>query len=71
MEIGGVLMEKGRWSWMGQMEPDTDLEEGHRIGVLVGWEPSCPSRRVDREEPDQTLKVRVDSRETDILKALV
>lgn len=53
-----------------QMEKgcDRDLEEGHRIGVLVGWEPSCPSRKVDREEPDQTLKVRVDSRETDILK---
>lgn len=45
-------MEKGRWSWTGQIEPDRDLEEGHRSGVLVGWEPSCPSRRVDREEPD-------------------
>lgn len=55
----------------GQIEPDRVLEEGHRIGVLVGSGPSCPGRRVDREEPDQTWKVRGDSREMDTLKALV
>lgn len=27
----------------------TDLEEGHRIVVHVGWEPSCLNRGQDRE----------------------
>lgn len=52
--------KKGDWWLNGSGNSRTEAWRKHRIDVCVGWDPGFLSRGVDKKEPGQTWKARVD-----------